>query len=169
MLNKVAAYSIAFSGLVHIYLAPQHYSHAPAHGIFFVVAGIAELIWAYLFLRMSKPSENMFYFGIMLSAGLIVFWGITRVLPAPFEHEIGEIDLGGIISKLAEVVGLLALLRLAAKGKVAGIKRSFGRLFSEALIVGLFVAFGLYIAGHEFEPLMPFLAGEHEEQEELAP
>ena len=169
MLNKVAAYSIAFAGLIHLYLAPHHYSHAPAHGIFFVVAGVAELVWAYLFLRMRKPSENMYYIGIMLVGGLIVLWGVTRIIPAPFEHEIGPIDLSGVITKLSEIVGLVALLMLAARGKVTGIKRSFGRLFSEALIVAFFVAFGIYIAGHEFEPLMPFLAGEREEQEEPAP
>lgn len=168
MLNKVAAYSIAFAGLIHIYLAPHHYSHAPAHGIFFVVSGVAELVWAYLFLRMRKPSENMYYIGIALAGGLIILWSATRILPVPFEHEIGEIELSGIICKISEIVGILALLMLAAEGKVAGIKRSLGRLFSEALLVSFFVATLVYVAGHELEPLMPFLAGEHEE-EELVP
>ncbi len=165
MLNRVASFAIAFAGLIHLVLVPEHYAHAPAQGIFFAVAGIVEIVWAILFLR--KPTENMYYIGVALAGGLIVLWGVTRVLPEPFAHEIGEIDLGGIVCKVSEMVGVVALLMLAAQGKIAGIiKRSFGRLLSEALLVSFFVAFLAYVAGHEFEPLMPFLAGEHEEQTE---
>jgi len=163
-MNQIASSAIAFAGLIHIFLAPQHFAHAPAHGSFFAVSGAAEIIWAILFLR--KPTERMYYIGIMLAGGLIILWAVTRVLPAPFEHEVGAVDLGGIVCKLSELVGLFTLIALAAQGRIVGLtKRSFGRLFSEAIIVAFFVAFLTYIAGHEFEPLMPFLAGqEHEEQ-----
>jgi drug/metabolite transporter (DMT)-like permease len=94
-LTRIASYTIAFAGVIHIYLAPQHFAHAPAHGIFFAVSGVAELVWAYLFLR--RPTEQMYNIGIMLAGGLIILWAITRVLPAPFEHEVGIVDLGGIL------------------------------------------------------------------------
>jgi hypothetical protein len=162
-LTRIASYTIAFAGVIHIYLAPQHFAHASAHGILFAVSGVAELVWAYLFLR--EPSERMYNLGIMLAGGLIILWAITRVLPAPFEHEVGVVDLGGILCKFSELAGLVALVSLASLGRIAGLaKRSFARLLSEALIISMFIGVGAYVAGHEFEPLMPFLEGQHEEQ-----
>ena len=162
-INRIIIYSVVSAGLIHLYLAPIHSEHALAHGIFFVVSGIVELVWAFLFTR--KKTETMYYAGIMITGGLIVLWAITRVLPAPFEHEIGVIDLSGILCKLMELVGLVGLLVVAARGKIPGISgRTFARLVSEAVLVSMFIGFGAYMAGHDFEPMFPFLAGQHDEQ-----
>ncbi len=160
LINQVIAAAIAFAGLVHLLLVPQQFAHSPAHGLFFAVSGVAEIIWAVLFLR--KPNERLYNIGIILAGGLIILWAVTRVLPAPFGHEVEVIDLSGIICKFSELVGLVALVALAAQGKIEGLaKRSFVSLLGEALIVAFFVAFVAYVAGHELEPVMPFLGGVH--------
>lgn len=162
----IASISIAFAGVVHAYLAPDHFAHAPAHGIFFTVSAVVEIAWAYLFWR--RQDERTYYAGLMIAGGLVILWAATRVLPAPFEHEVGIVDLGGIVCKTSELISMVALLILATQGRIDGIAgRSFGRLLAEGVILSFFVASLTYVAGHDFEPLMPFLAGEeHLEQTE---
>jgi hypothetical protein len=165
-LVSLASLTIAFAGITHAYLAPEHFAHAPAHGLFFAVSAVVEIAWAYIFFR--RQDEKTYYAGLMIAGGLIILWAATRVLPAPFEHEVGVVDLGGVICKTSELVGMAALLILASQGKIAGIAgRTFGRLLAEGVILSFFVASLTYVAGHDFEPLMPFLAGEeHQEQTE---
>ena len=163
---QFASLALAFAGIVHAFLAPEHFAHSPAHGIFFAFSAVVEIAWAYIFWR--RQDERTYYAGLMIAGGLFTLWAATRVLPAPFEHEVGVVDLGGIICKTSELVGMAALLILASQGKIAGISgRTFGRLLAEGVILSFFIASLTYVAGHDFEPLMPFLAGEeHLEQTE---
>lgn len=39
LIRSIGVLTIALAGLVHLLIAPLHYDHAPAHGIFFAVAG----------------------------------------------------------------------------------------------------------------------------------
>jgi hypothetical protein len=102
----------------------------------------------------------------MIAGGLIVLWAGTRFIPAPFENEIGEVDLGGIVTKLSELIGMIALLALAAHGKIGGLaKQSWSRLVTEAIILSFFIASLTYFGARGVEPGMPFLSGEeHQEQ-----
>jgi hypothetical protein len=161
----VASLAIGFAGFVHAFLAPEHYAHAPAHGLFFAFAAVVEIGWAYLFWR--RPDERTYYAGLMIAGGLIVLWAGTRFIPAPFEHEVGEIDFGGIVCKISELVGLGALLVLAAQGKIIGLaKQSLGRFFAEAVVLSFFIASLTYVAAHDLQHSMPFLAGEEDHLEE---
>lgn len=165
-LVPIASISMAFAGFIHAYLAPQHYAHAPAHGLFFAASAIIEIAWAYLFWR--RQDEKIYYAGLIIAGGLIILWAATRVLPAPFEGEVGEVDLGGILSKLSELVGMGALVMLAVQGKIVGlVKRSLFGLVAQALILSLFAGTLTYIAARDLEPLLPSLGGaEHHEHSE---
>ncbi|MEX1248996.1 MAG: hypothetical protein WEA61_10995 [Anaerolineales bacterium] len=165
-MKTIASLALGFAGLIHLVLAPEHYAHAPAHGLFFALAGVAELAWALAFLRW--PGERMYYAGISLAGALLILWVATRFVPMPFEHEVGEVDLAGLLCKLSELVGLGALLALAAQGRIAGLaKRSLVGFMGEALILGAFFGFGAYMVAHEVEPYMPFLEDEAHHEEEL--
>lgn len=172
-MNRFATLAVAAAGIIHIAVAPQHYEHAPAHAIFFVLAGIAEIIWAIVFLR--RPTQSVYYVGLALTGGLIVLWALTRVMPAPFHGHAEAIDLGGIACKVSEFAGLAALLLIAAQGGIAGLaKQSLARLAAIALVVSAAVAGATYVAARAAEPLLPSLfapehhdddGGEHEEHE----
>jgi hypothetical protein len=41
---SIITIAIAIAGLIHLVLAPAHYAHAPAHGVFFALAGMAEIL-----------------------------------------------------------------------------------------------------------------------------
>jgi len=164
-MNKLASIAIAAAGVIHLVLAPQHYAHAPAHGIFFALAGIAEIAWALAFLR--YPTQPMYYTGLALAGGLVVLWIITRYLPAPFEHEMGVIDLGGIVCKLSEITGIAALVAIAAQGRIAGMaKHSVARMAGTALLVAFSVGVVTYEVSLAIEPFFPSLAGEGNHEEE---
>ena len=166
-MNKIASLAIAAAGVIHLILAPQHYAHAPAHGIFFALAGVAEIAWAILFLR--YPAQPMYYSGLALAGGLVVLWIITRYMPAPFGHEVGLIDMGGIACKLSELAGIVALVAIAAQGRIAGLaKHSMARIAGTALLLAFSVGVVTYEVSLAVEPFFPSLVGEghHEEEHE---
>lgn len=164
MLRTLSVIAIAIAGIIHLVLAPAHYQHAPAHGIFFVIAGVGEILWAVLFWR--RPSQPLYYAGLVLAGGLIVLWALTRFAIPPFEHEPGLVDASGLVCKLSELVAFISLIALAAQGKISGIARiSTWRLAGVALGLALLSGLALYGIGRAAEPLLPSLAspGEHAE------
>lgn len=165
-MNKFVSISIGFAGLIHLVLAPQHFEHAPAHGMFFVIVGIIEVIWAILFWK--RPSQWLYWSGVAIAGGLLVLWIITRFWLAPFEHETGGLDIGGIACKLSELAGVIALSAMAIKGSLPDMKPTTPlRLVSLAIALSIASGLLLYSAGHAMEPLLPSLAAaEHQSKEE---
>jgi hypothetical protein len=171
-MNRIASLSLAFAGIIHLVLAPQHFSHAPAHGIFFAVAGVAQIIWAYAFWR--KPTERLYYVGLGLAGGLVVLWVMTRLLPAPFHHHPEAVDFGGIACKISELVSFGALLALAAQGSIVGLrKQTTLRLLGVAVVLSVVAGGVTYVAAKAAEPLFPSLNaagheddGEHQEEDD---
>lgn len=156
-MNKLASLALAAAGLTHLILVPEHYAHAQAHGLFFLFAGLAEIAWAMAFLRF--PTRPVYYAGLALAGGMVVLWVVTRYLPAPFEHEMGVIDLGGIVCKLSELAGIVAMIAIAAQGRIAGLaKQSVARAAGTALLLAFSVAAVTYSVSSLVEPLFPSLA-----------
>ena len=141
-----------------VLLAPVHCAHAPAHGIFFALAGVAELLWAAAFWR--KPTSRLYYLGLALAGGLLVLWAMTRFLIAPFEHEPATWDLGGLVCKASELVAILALGAMAVQGKIIGLPTvSLARAAGLALSLSLAAGVLSYGVGMAREPVLPSLAG----------
>jgi hypothetical protein len=161
-MNRIATFAVALAGIVHLAVAPQHYAHAPAHGIFFLVAGFAEIAWAIIFLR--RPTQQGYYAGLLLTGGLLALWAITRLAPAPFHGHAEAVDLGGIVCKISELVGLAALVLVAAQGGIAGLGRqAFVRLATVAVLLAAAAGALSYGIGLAAEPLLPSLWGEQED------
>ncbi len=143
---------IFLAGIVHLVVAPDHFDHAPAHALFFVVSGIVEIIWGLAFWR--KPTKDMLVFGLLIAVSLIALWAITRVLPAPYTGVPEEIDLGGIIDKLLEVAGVIFLSLAALHGPES---RRAGLFVMETVLIAVILGAVLYLAGLLSQPLFPFL------------
>ncbi|HEX9076056.1 MAG TPA: hypothetical protein VF932_09765, partial [Anaerolineae bacterium] len=149
-----AAVLLIAAGLIHLAIAPLHWSHSPAHGWFHLLSGSAEILWGVLFWR--KPSPALFRTGMVMAGSLIVLWLITRVLPAPFTHAPEELDGFGILSKLSEAMGIAALVfaivsNAISRGPRFSVWRTVGALAGTAMIAGGFV----YVMGVAIEPLFP--------------
>ena len=106
-------------GIMHVLLAPDHLIDVGMeHGIFFVIAGSAQIGFGLLFI--SKPTRGLAIIGTAGTIGSIVLYFITRMveLPEPFRAPEG-IDQVGIIAKIAEIslVALLVYLAVYIKTK----------------------------------------------------
>lgn len=165
MMRYISMAAIALAGLIHLGLAPEHYAHAPAHGIFFVGAGIVEISWALAFWRC--PTQALYRTGLALVGGMIVLWAITRVLPAPFGHGLEAINVSGLACKGSELIGIIALVMLALQGQLIGVTRpSVLRAGGEALALALIVGFAFFGIGHAMAPPLPALGPQEEDVHE---
>ncbi len=132
--------AVAIAGLIHLWIAPEHYSHTPAHGISFALMGALEVAWALAFWR--RPSRWLYRAGLSLAGGLIVLWAFTWVLPVPFGYAPEPITASLLVCKLSELIGVMSLGLLALHGRViwptgASVPRVFNEIFALAFITGL--------------------------------
>ena len=154
MIKIFALIMVAIAGVVHLIITPWHYEHAPAHGIFFAVSGIAQLTWVVIFSLRSKLWS--YYLGLAVSGGLFVLWVFTQMWTPPFAEAAEAMGNGTIFTKIPELLAFLALIICAQKGKI-GITYKLPRLITEALIISLVAGAAAFGAGYLAEPMFPSL------------
>jgi hypothetical protein len=154
ILIAISAVMTALAGTIHLWLAPIHWFHSPAHGIFFLVVGVAQVLWSIFVWR--EPSFRLYVVGAVMSGWLIVLYGITRWLPAPSHHgpeAMGWIDL---TCKACEALGMIILLILVFQGLVLTSGRSAARRTIGRIVVFSFIAgFVTYSLARAAEPIFP--------------
>jgi hypothetical protein len=150
----IAIIAVAIAGMIHLLISPSHLAHAPAHGIFFALSGLAQVVWAMVYWR--YPSKMTFYAGFALTGGMIVLWLLSQILGAPFAQAPEPLDAGAMSSKLAELIALAALVALSRAHKKAALA---WRQLVIAEALGIALVFGLfsYGVGQATEPLFPSL------------
>lgn len=115
-LNRLAALALAGAGVVHLGIAPGHYAHAPAHGVFFALVGAAQVGWALLFWW--RPHPALALPGAALSGGVVALWALTQAARTPFAAHTDPVDLAALVTKAAELAALAAVI-LAARRRLA--------------------------------------------------
>lgn len=156
------------AGIIHIWIVPQHWEHAPAHGLLFLIVGIVQIIWGIAVWR--QPSTRLYYVGVLMAGWLIVLYVITRLLPAPFGHGGPEaMDTIGLICKLCEVLGMFSLVVLIFQGLTLKAGR-FIAWRAVALIMLLsfisgFATYGIALAAEPVFPKLSSAADEHHHDE----
>ena len=166
MIRYISITAIAVAGLVHLIIAPGQVSHAPAHGGFFAVAGVAQITWAVAFWR--YRSSQLGWIGMALSGGLIVLWVFTRGLPAPFEPNPHAVDWALMATKISELIGFVALFAYTQQARLPDLSRgSTARLLAGSLSVA--VAFGAIFwgSGHVGDVLFPYLGHDDAHQSDI--
>lgn len=98
---EAAIFTIMLAGVLHLMVVREHWAHAPAHGLFFLVAGLFQIGWSIAFLR--SNSETLGRLGFVAALVLVLLWAITRLIPVPFGHGPEEVDTPGVATKLCEV------------------------------------------------------------------
>ena len=118
MFRQVAIAAIALAGVMHLTIAPGHFSpgHFP-HGMFFVLIGTAQLLWALAFWRYISPI--LYWVGLAVSGGTINIWILTRLVSAPFGLPADVIDSLAIPIVSSELVGFVALVGVMGRGPLA--------------------------------------------------
>jgi hypothetical protein len=166
-LVQAAVLTMMLAGVMHLYVVRDHWAHAPAHGLFFLIAGIFQIGWSIALLRAdSEALRRTGFVGVLV---LVLLWGVTRLLPAPFGHGPEEVDVPGVATKVCEVACAAALGLLIAASAISVTtqpRRTAWRPVA-GLAIAAFALTGLtYGAARAAEPLLPGLSAEAVEQHE---
>jgi hypothetical protein len=150
------------AGIIHLLLVPRHMEHAPAHGLFFLLVGLMQIIWGVMIWR--QPSLQLYYIGAIMAGWLLILYGVTRLLPAPFSHGPEAIETIDIVCKFCEGVGMISLLILIFQGLVFHAGRfNARRAVALILLISFLAGFGTYGIARAAEPVLPGLVGPMEE------
>lgn len=165
-MNKWAAGLIFLAGVIHIGIAPGHWEHARAHGLFFTIVGLAQIAWGLAAWR--GPSRIMNVTGLVSSGGLIVLYLLARIAPAPFGHGTETFEFLGVVCKVAEGVAMAVLAILIFGDQVLRTGRqAAGRAIAVLLVVSVASGFATYGGARAAEPFFPSLASEEDHHPEL--
>jgi hypothetical protein len=154
ILVAVSALTSVAAGIIHLWLAPIHWFHSPAHGIFFLVIGVAQVLWGNFVWR--EPSTRLYIIGAVMSGWLIVLYGITRLLPAPFHHGPESIGLIDLTCKACEALGMILLIILVFQGLVlTGGRPAARRMIALIVLFSFITGFATYGLARAAEPVFP--------------
>jgi hypothetical protein len=122
MLYYAAAATTAIAGILHLILVPNIIDRNPNSGIFFLVAGIAQIFWV---IPMLKRWERIWYYvGIAGTIVLIIIWAITRMPGNPITGR------GGPISDMAIAIEIFQIAYIIITVIILVVKESRGRKIS---------------------------------------
>ncbi len=104
----------ALAGLLHLLVTPEHFEEWIGYGLFFLIAGLAQVFFAVVLLR-QPANRNLLLAGIAGNALIVGLWVVTRTLGIPLGPAAGEVEAIGAVdtvSKLAELalIGCLFVL-----------------------------------------------------------
>ncbi len=110
VLYYAAAATTAIAGILHVTLAPNSFGFNVNNGIFFSVAGIAQLFWALPMVK--KWGMSWYYAGIGGTIVLIAIWVVTRMPGNPITGRAGPPNAMGISVEVlqAAFIGLTAAI-----------------------------------------------------------
>jgi hypothetical protein len=100
-LYYTAAATTALAGILHLILVPDIIGRNLNSGVFFIVAGIAQIFWVIPMLK--RWGRTWYYIGIAGTIVLIIMWVMTR---APGNPITGR---GGPISEIAIAIELFQI------------------------------------------------------------
>ncbi len=125
---------LATAGWVHMDIVPFHFAHMPAHGIFFAFLGLAQLAYLPVLLRYPENRSTMGW-GMMMTGGVVVLWGLTQLGITPFTRSGEPVDTPTVISKIAELTGFTAFVILHFQQKLPNLLYRIGQTLVGVLIV----------------------------------
>lgn len=115
----------AIAGFIHLAVAPMHLHEWWGYGAFFVVIGLAQVVYGSGVL--ARPRPLLLVAGIVGNLAIIAFWAWTRAVGIPLfgpgasEREaVGTIDVISKATEFALIVVLAVLLRSHTATRRAG-------------------------------------------------
>jgi hypothetical protein len=100
-LYYTAAATTALAGILHLILVPDIIGRNLNSGVFFIVAGIAQIFWVIPMLK--RWGRTWYYIGIAGTIVLIIMWVMTRAPDNPITGR------GGPISEMAITIELFQI------------------------------------------------------------
>jgi hypothetical protein len=109
----IAAATTAIAGILHLMLVPNMIGRNPNSGIFFLVAGVAQIFWVIPMLK--RWGRTWYYIGIAGTIILIIIWAITRTPGNPITGRGGPISEMAIAIEIFQVAYVIITAIIAAK------------------------------------------------------
>jgi hypothetical protein len=109
------------AGIIHLLLIQEHMEESFIWGIFFLISGIAQIIYSIFIIIVSEklsPLNNkwpLYYFGIAGNALLVGIFVMVRLFTPPFSSEaapINELEPNGIVTIITEIFLIVLLAYL---------------------------------------------------------
>ena len=109
------------AGIIHLLLIQEHMEESFVWGIFFLISGIAQIIYSIFIIIVSEklsPLNNkwpLYYFGIAGNALLVGIFVMARLFTPPFSSEaapINELAPNGIVTIITEIFLIVLLAYL---------------------------------------------------------
>lgn len=160
-MNKITLYlasifSIIAGGLHATIVAFEHVATLPLETVFFLVGGIAQIVFAVLFLRSKRVKHAGVLF--VVNGALASVWGLTRMFRAPFMDTPEGVGALGLSVFLLEL-GTMASIAIWKWSKKHSIKDIYGYSYAGvivgAVIVSLLAGSFVYAGGRLGEVVMP--------------
>lgn len=137
----LAALSAA-AGAVHLWVLPEHRAEWWGYGVFFLVAGLGQILLALLLLRMYHPAR-LIVAGIAGNLTILLTYIVSRSIGVPVGPHAWDPEAPGrldFLTTLDEVI-LVAALASALTGGTR--RRTFDALLAMGALVWLWRVFGL--------------------------
>jgi hypothetical protein len=143
------------AAVLHLIVAPAHFAEHVGQGLFMVIVGALQILWALAFYR--RVTLSSYVVGFAIALGAILVWVIAITVRPPFQDAAEPADAIAYTTEVAQAITVLALLILPFSRRGVGVGRA-APLVVAALFLGLVVGGGAYGAGLAGESLMPSLA-----------
>lgn len=141
VLRPVLALLSAGAAVIHFVVIPGHWEEYWAQGLFFIVAAIAQLLWA-LWVVIA-PSRLIYLAGAAGNAAIVALWVITRTAGIPAGPGAGEREAVEFADTLATAFELVLIVGAVAVSRAVPARltrRPAGALTASVLLALVVVA-----------------------------
>jgi hypothetical protein len=112
-LYYVAAATTAIAGILHLILASTIIGRNINSGIFFIVAGLAQLFWVVPMIK--RWGRVWYYIGVAGTIVLIIMWAMTRLPGNPITGRGGSINEMGVAIEVFQIAYIVLTAIIIAR------------------------------------------------------
>jgi hypothetical protein len=123
------------AAVIHFVVVPGHWDEYWGQGLFFIVAAIAQLLWAIWVVV--APSRLLYLAGAAGNAAIVALWVVTRTYGVPAGPGAGEreaVEFADTLATVFEVLLVVGALALARTAPARPIRWPAGALVASALV-----------------------------------
>jgi hypothetical protein len=135
ILRPALALLSAGAAVIHFVVIPGHWDEYWGQGLFFVVAAVAQLLWA-LWIVVA-PSRLIYLAGAAGNAAIVALWIVTRTAGIPAGPGAGEreaVEFADTLATVFEVVLVIGALALARTIAFRAVRSRAGALAPSVLL-----------------------------------
>jgi hypothetical protein len=134
VLRPVLALLSMGAAVIHFVVVPGHWDEYWGQGLFFIIAAIAQLLWAVWVVI--APSRLLYLLGALGNAAIVTLWIVTRTYGIPAGPSAGEeeaVEFADTLATVFEVLLVVGALVLARSAPARPVRWPTGALGVTAL------------------------------------